>query len=346
MLSPNIIQKELQGATIIPNTVLHHIFNARLLQIWVPKKYGGLGFRFEEGLQALFDWAKIDGSYGWMLTLCTGANYFSRNMKPDVAEKLFSNATTCFGGSGMIGGTAEIKSDGNYLINGLWHFATGTPYLSHFTLNAKLIKNGEPILDENHNEIISSFIIPKAQATIIPNWKSMGMRASGTYSFRIENIVVSEDYSFIYDTFYTDDVLDKIPFRIFADLTLLVNYLGIAAHFVEEAELIRPNIDFSSFKNSVEKQLKTTLNLAKEIEDILSIHEPISLQKQNKIHGYGIQLVQQVSHQIIQIYTQLGIRATDKNSAIYQVFCDYFTATMHANYRPESEGLDFSFLEK
>ncbi|RXM54932.1 hypothetical protein BOQ60_25670, partial [Chryseobacterium sp. CH1] len=58
------------------------------------------GYRFEEGLKALFGWAETDGSFGWMLTLCAGANYFSRNMKPEVAQLLFSHTETCFGGSG------------------------------------------------------------------------------------------------------------------------------------------------------------------------------------------------------------------------------------------------------
>lgn len=140
----------------------------------------------------------------------------------------------------MVGGTAEKQSDNTYLINGLWNFATGAPHLTHFTLNANITENGKPITDDDGNEIIRSFIVPKEQAVIIPNWKSMGMKASGTYSFTIKNVMVSEDYSFVYDTFFTNDILDSIPFRVFADLTLLVNYLGIASHFIEEAETIRP----------------------------------------------------------------------------------------------------------
>lgn len=335
MLSPEEIRNKILGTCEVSQEIMTNIHEQRLLQIWVPKKYGGLGFRLKEGLSVLFDWSKIDGSLGWMLTLCSGANFFSRNLKPNIAKELFSNHKTCFGGSGMIGGTAEKQNDGTFLINGLWHFATGAPHLSHFTLNATLTENGNPLLDGAGSEIIRSFIISKDQAEIIPNWKSMGMKATGTYSFKVNNAKVSEDYSFVYDEFFTDDVLDKIPFRIFADLTLLVNYLGMAAHFSEEAIKIRPNLDLKLFNKMINDDLEKAFQFADEIENILNDLELISNEKQSEIHSFATSLVENLSHQILKIYFQLGLRATHTDSEMYQIFCDYFTATQHSNFRRE-----------
>lgn len=329
------IREKMHGASEVPQSIIAQIHHERLLQIWVPKRYGGLGFRLNQGLQLLFDWSKIDGSLGWMLTLCSGANFFSRNLKPNIAKELFSNSKTCFGGSGMIGGTAEKQTDGTFLINGLWHFATGAPHLSHFTLNAKLTENGIPLLNESGLEIIRSFVISKDHAEIIPNWKSMGMKATGTYSFKVENVKVEEDYSFIYDDFFTDDVLDKIPFRIFADLTLLVNYLGMASHFSEEAIKIRPHLDLNFFDKKIEDTMVKVIEFTNEIEGLLKISEMITQEKQSEIHDYSSGLVESLSYKILQIYIQLGIKASHTDSAVYHVFCDYFTATQHSNFRRE-----------
>lgn len=335
MLSHKEIRNKMLGASEVSPRIMDSIHEQRLLQIWVPKKYGGLGLRLNQGLKILFNWSKIDGSLGWMLTLCSGANFFSRNLKPNIASALFANPNTCFGGSGMIGGTAEKQNDGTFIINGLWHFATGAPHLSHFTLNATLTENGNPLLDESDSEIIRSFVISKDQAEIIPNWKSMGMKATGTYSFKVNNAKVSEDYSFVYDEFFTDDVLDKIPFRIFADLTLLVNYLGMAAHFSEEAIKIRPHLNLNLFNQNIEKQKENVMHFADEIEDLLNDFELISSEKQEEIHSFSTALVENLSHQILEIYFQLGLKATHTDSEIYQIFCDYFTATQHANFRRE-----------
>jgi hypothetical protein len=335
MLTPEKIRKEMLGASEVSASIINEIHQERLLQIWVPKIYGGLGFRLREGLSVLFDWSKIDGSLGWMLTLCSGANFFSRNLEPNIAKELFSDSKTCFGGSGMIGGTAEKQTDGTFMIDGLWHFATGAPHLSHFTLNAKLTENGIPLLDQSGSEIIRSFVIPKDHVDIIPNWKSMGMKATGTYSFKVDHVKVSEDYSFIYDEFFTDDVLDKIPFRIFADLTLLVNYLGMASHFSEEAIKIRPQLNLNTFNQEINEQMKTLLDFADEIEELLNDFEIISTEKQSEIHDFSTDAVKSLSHQILEIYFQLGIKATQIDSVIYQIFCDYFTATQHSNFKRE-----------
>lgn len=333
MFTPIELRNKMQGVSEVSSEIINQIHQERLLQIWVPKAYAGLGLRLNQGLKILFDWSKIDGSLGWMLTLCAGANFFSRNLKPELAKELFADAKTCFGGSGMIGGTAEKQTDGTFLINGLWHFATGALHLSHFTLNAKLTENGNPLLDESGSELIRSFVISKNQAEIIPNWKSMGMRATGTYSFKVENVKVSENYSFMYDEFFTDDVLDKIPFRIFADITLLVNYLGMASHFAEEAIVIRPRLDLSLFNNRIAEAMEKVIEFADEIEFLLTHSQLIISEKQFEIHEYSSNVVESLSHQILEIYFQLGLKATHTDSAIYQVFCDYFTATQHSNFR-------------
>ena len=335
MFTPKEIRMKMHGASEVSSKIINQIHEERLLQIWVPKRYGGLGLRLNQGLKLLFDWSKIDGSLGWMLTLCSGANFFSRNLKPNIAKELFSNPKTCFGGSGMVGGTAEKQTDGTFLINGLWHFATGAPHLSHFTLNARLTENGNPLLDESGNELIRSFVISKNQVEIIPNWKSMGMKATGTYSFKVENIKVTEDYSFIYDEFFTGDAIDKIPFRIFADLTLLVNYLGMAAHFSEEASEIRNHLDLNFFDEKIDNAMVKVIEFADEVEGLLNESKAITPEKQLEIHDYSSDLVDNLSHQILQIYIQLGIKASHIDSAVYQVFCDYFTATQHSNFRRE-----------
>lgn len=335
MLTPEEIRQEMSGASEISPKIISIIHEQRLLQIWVPEIYGGLGLRFKEGLSVLFDWSKINGSLGWMLTLCSGANFFSRNLKPDVAEKLFINSRTCFGGSGMIGGTAEKNNNGTYVINGLWHFATGAPHLSHFTLNAVLTENNNPLLDVSGSEIIRSFVISKDQAEIIPNWKSMGMKATGTYSFKVNNAGVSEDYSFVYDEFFTDDPIDRIPFRIFADLTLLINYLGMACHFSEEALKIRPQLTLNAFDERIDQKRKELFRIAGEIEDLLNDFKTISPEKQSEIHSFSTETVRNLSHHILEIYFQSGIKATHTDSELHQVFCDYFTATQHANFTPD-----------
>lgn len=335
MLSVSELRAAMCGATAISDEVITHIYKKRWLQIWVPQTYGGLGCDFKTGLTHLYEWAKIDGSLGWMLTLCSGANYFARNLLPETAKRLFASEYTCFGGSGMIGGTADEQGDGSYVLHGLWHYATGAPYLSHFTLNAKVQKQGKPLLDEEGNPIIRSFIVEQRKVKIIPNWKSMGMRATGTFSFEVNQVRIPADHYFVYDTFYTNDVVAKIPFRVFADLTLLVNYLGMAYHFIEEAQGVLSSEVLPSYFKEIDRAFDQILTYADQVEKTLVNKDSISFELQEEIHAFGRQEVEQLIQQVVRIHLQLGIKGTQVDQPIHQVFCDFFTATQHANFRTD-----------
>lgn len=329
----NKFKEELKFAHSLSDDIMQVIFQERWLQIWVPKEYHGLGLNFSQGLKILKNLAKTNASLGWMITLCAGANYFSRNLKPEIATVLFKDYYTCFGGSGMIGGTA-IKTPNGYLINGTWKYATGAPHLSHFTLNALVINNGSPVLNDDGSELVKSFIVPKNQVEIITDWKSMGMKATGTYSFKVANVLVTEPYSFFYNEFFTDSALDKIPFRIFADLTLLVNYLGMAEHFLDEALKTKPQLNVSIFKKQLQINENQIWFFADKIERILQNKEGISDEIEFEIHQFGTKVTTTLAHELLNLYMQLGIVASHEKHPINLIFNDFFTATQHANFRP------------
>lgn len=334
MLDILTIREQLLNVERFNDDILALIKNENWLSIWVPKNYNGLGLSFSEGLTKLQSVAKIDGSLGWLVTLCSGANYFSRNLKPGVAKELFSNQQTCFGGSGMLGGTAEKQGD-YYLINGLWHYATGAPYLTHFTLNAQIIENGKELVDENGEPVFLSFVLDKSQVKMIPTWKSMGMVATSSHSFEVVNERVHEDYSFVYNHFYSDDLVEKVPFRIFADLTLLVNYLGMAEHFLEKTLVLfksKKQEEFTLFLNS---SMHKANSFAKQIECILINEQLITDALQEEIHSFGENVVSTITTYITFFYPQMGIRASKVGDEVNQIFRDYFTATQHRNFRKE-----------
>lgn len=309
--------------------LLDQISRLNLWNLWVPKSYGGLEFSFSEGLKVLQELARIDGSLGWTITLCSGANYFIGNLKPEAAKKIFTRpASTILGGSGGIFGTAEKQGE-NYKISGTWKYATGAPYLSHFTLNAKITENGEVLHDENGDPKIRSFVIPSEKVEIIDDWTAMGLKASATQSFRLKDIIVPENQSFIYNEFYLPQPIFKIPFAVFADLTLWVNYIGMATHFLSEAEKLKEAQHFKKLKTLLVTTNKEIAHFASAIEQIISRDENPNQDFMEEIHLDAATSVKQISAAVIEIYPKLGIAACSEDHSINQIFRDYFTATQH-----------------
>lgn len=312
--------------------ILARIESENLWNIWVPETYGGLEMRLTDGLRKLRIISRIDGSLGWTITLCSGANYFVGNLKEDTIKKIFINPhSTCLGGSGAIKGTAQ-KIGEEYRISGEWNYTTGSHYLSHFTLNACITENGVPLKNENGSNKFLSFILPKDQVTIISDWKAMGLKATVTNSFKVQDVLVGEEYSFEYDRYFQPQGIFKLPFKVFADLTLWVNYIGMAHHFYEEAEKLSKSNSLDMLFNEFKVADRVLFNYAEELEDLISNEKYISDRKVEKIHQSASDSVKRLSEAIIQLYPALGIKACSENQEINQIFRDYFTATQHHNF--------------
>lgn len=338
MASREDLRKHLLGAEKLDAFVLETIFNQKWLRIWIPKEYNGLGCSFGEGLRVLQEVAEIDGSLGWLVTLCSGANFFSRNIVHEQALEIFTNEKVCFGGGGMLGGTAEKIGD-KYLINGLWNYATGAPYLSHFTLNAQITKNGNPLFGANGEPEFLSFVLDKEQVELVPSWKSMGMVATASHSFKVTDQYVPESRAFVYNNFYVDDYVSRIPFETFADLTLLVNYLGMTQHYLEESFKIKEIPLQHELKEYLLETNRKVNDYVKRIEDILLDGKQLETDFIAEIHIFGEKAVEDLIIMIIKLYQILGIRASVTESEINQIFRDFFTATQHFNFRKVKAGV-------
>ncbi|WP_111310064.1 acyl-CoA dehydrogenase [Confluentibacter sediminis] len=309
---------------------LQWIADKNLWNLWVPKAYNGLEASFVQGLKTLQELAKTDGSLGWTVTLCSGANYFIGNLQPETANHIFLNTekTPCFGGSGGVFGTAEQQDD-SYIVSGVWQYATGAPYLSHFTLNAKILSDGKPVLNDEGEPLVYSFVIPKEDVTIIKDWNTMGLQATATHSFKVESLLVPSKQAFVYNRFYLPQAIFKIPFSVFADLTLWVNYVGMAEHFLYEAAKILETKTLEPFHNVLSKANQRLYKFAERMEQLTTKQTTITETYIETIHQAASVSVKNISQAILHIYPLLGVKACSQQHPLNIIFRDYFTATQH-----------------
>lgn len=324
----------LDGDELHPR-LLKWIAQKNLWNLWVPREYGGLQSSLSDGLEILSTLAKWEGSLGWTVTLCSGANYFVGNLEKEKADELFLGDTPpVFGGSGAVGGTAERREEG-YLISGIWKYATGAPYLTHFTLNAKVWENGKELRTEDGQPIVQSFILRKDQVEIIKDWNTMGLRATATHSFQVRSQYVERSQSFVYNKVYHSNPIFKIPFSVFADLTLWANYLGLAEHFLEEAHIILGSLEqLNILKATLTKAYNDMRSDAHTIESWIGNETNISESYITEIHRKATYSVQNLTEAIIRLYPLLGIRGASEDHKINKIFKDFFTATQHHIFSP------------
>ena len=103
---------------------LELIYQQQWFKLLVPKAYLGEEKPLPEMVRLEESLAWADGSFGWVITLCSGAGWFGGFMPVKTASEVFAGKEVCLAGSGASNGTATKTTDG-YIINGAWKYASG-----------------------------------------------------------------------------------------------------------------------------------------------------------------------------------------------------------------------------
>lgn len=217
--------------------VLELIYEEKWFQLFVPKAFGGPGKKLPEILRLEEELAALDGSLAWTVTLCSGASWFAGFVATDLVNEFFADPQVCLAGSGAVGGIA-VETDGGYLINGDWKYASGALHATVFTANCYLkTANGDDVLDEDNQPVIKSFLLKKEEVNVLPGWSYFGLVATGSHAFEVNELNVPANRSFkINANLHEDEVVFDYPFLQLAETTLAVNSAGLCQHFLALTE--------------------------------------------------------------------------------------------------------------
>lgn len=318
------------------------IYKEKWFKLFVPEYFGGLGADLISGLRLEEALAKIDGSLGWTVTLCSGASMFVGYLENSISREVFSNEKVCFAGSGHASGIAKVTNNG-YIVNGNWHYATGTPHATIFTANCTIEENGKLITDEKGEPVIRSFFFKKEEVKTFIDWDAMGLKATASDSFSVKDISVPDDRCFLIDVNHTtiDHPLYTYPFLQFAEATLAVNYLGMAQHFLDECGVIFKTIEVTDVQRnavlSIYQQKEDELLLLKQ-EFYETVNESWwhHLEQYNdkgvklqQVSAVSKKMVTAIKHIITDLYSFCGLSQTKPSSTINRIWRDIFTASQH-----------------
>jgi len=318
------------------------------LKMLAPRLCGGAELPLPEVVRLEEAVAAVDGSMGWVLTLCAGAGWFAGFLTPELARGIIGSPRVCLAGSGAPTGYADQEGDG-YRITGRWDYASGAPMATHFTLNAILRKDGLPLLDEQGAPRIRAFLVPAAQVRIEPSWRSIGMRASASHSYRIEGQWLSRDYGFTIspEAATADGPLYRFPFYSLAYVTLAANLAGMSSHFMQLAQPCMSRRRHAA-KGLPLMEVPEVAALLREKEDAFAAARmrfyevldrswstvaaggALSDGEMLAIQTSSLALVAVSRAAVDELYPYCGLYAASEDSAINRVWRDFHTATQHS----------------
>lgn len=320
---------------------LEIIYEHNWFKMFVPIGLNGSGLTLPGILRREEALAWADGSTAWVVTLCSGAGWFAGFLDKDLSAKLFSDPKVCLAGSGAATGTAEIL-EGGFLISGEWKYASGAIHATAFTANCILTQDDKPVVDNSNKPIVRSFVFLRDEVTLLKNWRTMGMIATGSHGFSVDKLHVTKDRQFQINDARTNlsDPVYRYPFLQLAEATLAVNFSGMALQFLDLCRIACDRSTNRSFQyNPVAllHQANTSMNhlrtqFYENIEtswSYCSRGENIPDDVLRIVSDLSFRLYQNSLKLVAKVYPLLGLRGADPNNEANRVFRNIFTASQH-----------------
>jgi len=323
------------------------IYEQKWFNLFVPKIYNGLQLSLPEALQIEEGLAWVDGSTGWTVTLCSGANWFIGFLQPAIAKIIFNMDTVCLAGSGRPSGTANIIEDG-YEITGYWNYASGAAHATAFTANCIIEKNGVITQNKDGNPMIQSFLFLREEVILHEDWNCIGMIATSSHSFEVKQLRVAENRCFVIDNNYAvlDHPIYQYPFLQFAEATLAVNSLGMATRFIDLCETqfaertTNKNYPLEEINDIRGQYLEEARNELREIrQSFYSViqhsweecmqNKAIPLEILKEVSKKSKELAATARKVVDTLYPYCGLIAAKKDSEINRVWRNLHTASQH-----------------
>ncbi len=154
-----------------------------------PRRFGGYEFDYPTFYKAMIEIARGDPAVAWCLIL--GATHGAQVAAhwPERAQvELFGSDGHFIAPHRAAGPAGHCRrTDGGYVVEGVWNYASGVPYCTHFIANVMVEGTGEQVV----------FVVPRHSIELLPDWggdATLGMRASGSNSVRIGKALVPEHW--------------------------------------------------------------------------------------------------------------------------------------------------------
>jgi alkylation response protein AidB-like acyl-CoA dehydrogenase len=185
---------ETQGA--LTTKSIEALRSAGIFHLWLPRCLGGDETFPLEALEALELICHADASTGWVamasqLCSATAAAYLS----PSAAKEIFSGDAVIIGGQGAPNGQAVPSEDG-YQLSGHWSYGSGIQHADYLHTGGYVYRDGK--LETNPETSAPDsmiFIVPKLEATLLSNWDTLGLRATGSVDYSLTNTFVHREYT-------------------------------------------------------------------------------------------------------------------------------------------------------
>ena len=179
----------------IPREVVDAFHDAGLFRILLPRKMGGGELTIPDSLRLCEEVARIDGSAGWNLAICSGGPMFGYNLSRVAFEKIYGDPLGLSAGSLNPATTRVVAADGGWRFSGKATYASGSGHATYLMAAGMVLRDGAPQMVDGF-PMMRAGLFPIKHAKILNTWSTAGMRGTGSNDCEFENVLVPDEFTF------------------------------------------------------------------------------------------------------------------------------------------------------
>jgi indole-3-acetate monooxygenase len=231
------LEERIETERTIPPELADALWDAGALRSQLPKALGGLELHPVPFLSMAEELAYLNGSLGWLMFPNSGQTFAA--MRPELSQRIFATERRpIIGGSNGRNGTARVTPEG-YVVSGVWPFASGSPHCSWLFVTAIVHDGDQPRTTADGSPLVRTFFVPRQQVRLLDTWRSLGMRATGSHDFALDDVFVPEECvaDTIFDGYkYYDSPIYRAHFVPLAEAAVALGIARAAADdFIAQA---------------------------------------------------------------------------------------------------------------
>ena len=174
----------------LPKETIDELYDAGLLQLFAPKRYGGLELDWPAIVHASRVAARACASTGWMISVVGGHIAIAARFPKAVQDAIFKDGPRQVVTTASAQTTGTItKEEGGYRLNGVWRFGSGIDHATWVMVTGRCDNHPDP-----PEPNVFRATVPRDAAHVDDTWHVAGMRATGSKDIRFKNNFVEDEW--------------------------------------------------------------------------------------------------------------------------------------------------------
>jgi alkylation response protein AidB-like acyl-CoA dehydrogenase len=184
------LRDEIEREQRLPKTVVEAFHAAGFYKMVMPRSLGGLQVDPLTYTRVVEVLSESSGSLGWNVANNSIAQLVTLGLTDDgIAEVYAQGVDTVVAGTAVMGGGTAVPVDGGYRVTGRWPFGTGCQESAWMLASFQI--EGRPGFWRG--------VFARSEVSLVEgSWDVLGMRATGSFDWTVENLFVPERRTMIH----------------------------------------------------------------------------------------------------------------------------------------------------